>query len=142
VLRITNVDPLRYGLIFERFLNWSAGRCPTSISTSTIAAATASSSTSPASTGRTGWPSHHLRDDAARAAIRDVGRVLEVPLPDVDRLAKLVPATVGITLDRALNEARDLHDLYESEPWARSVIDIARRLEGISRNASTHARGW
>jgi DNA polymerase-3 subunit alpha len=78
---------------------------------------------------------------AARAAIRDVGRVLEVPLPDVDRLAKLVPATVGITLDRALNEVRDLHDLYESEPWARSVIDIARRLEGISRNASTHAAG-
>jgi DNA polymerase-3 subunit alpha len=78
---------------------------------------------------------------AARAAIRDVGRVLDVPLPDVDRLAKLVPATVGITLDRALNEARDLHDLYESEPWARSVIDIARRLEGISRNASTHAAG-
>ncbi len=59
----------------------------------------------------------------------------------MDRLAKLVPATVGITLDRALAEARDLRDLYDGEPWAHSVIDIARRLEGISRNASTHAAG-
>ncbi|MDQ6847681.1 MAG: DNA polymerase III subunit alpha, partial [Candidatus Dormibacteraeota bacterium] len=78
---------------------------------------------------------------AARAAIRDVGRALNVPLPDVDRLAKLVPLSVKITLDRALDESRELRALYESEGWARQDIDNARRLEGICRNASTHAAG-
>src|ERR1019366_8643861 len=103
VLRITNVDPLRYGLIFERFLNLE----------------------------RREMPDIDIDFDDRR---RD--RVLQYVTGKYgqDRLAQLVPATVGITLDRALTEARDLHDLYESEPWARSVIDIARRLEGISRN--------
>ncbi len=141
-LRITNVDPLRYGLIFERFLNaervempdididfddrrrdrvlqyvtqkYGQDRVAQIITFGTM---------------------------AARAAIRDVGRVLDVPLPDVDRLAKLVPATIGITLERALSELRDLHDVYAGEDWAKNTIDIARRLEGISRNASTHAAG-
>ena len=76
---------------------------------------------------------------AARAAIRDVGRVLNVPLPDVDRLAKLVPQVVNITLDRALTESRELKDLYDHEDWAKHIIDNAQRLEGICRNASTHA---
>ncbi len=76
---------------------------------------------------------------AARAAIRDVGRVLNVPLPDVDRLAKLVPQVVNITLERALKESRELRELYEHEEWAKHLIDNARRLEGICRNASTHA---
>src|SRR5260221_6262141 len=75
---------------------------------------------------------------AARAAIRDVGRVLDVPLSDVDRLAKLVPQQIGITLEKAL-ENRELREVYDNEPWAKAVIDNARRLEGICRQASTHA---
>ncbi len=142
VLRITNVDPLRYGLIFERFLNLERVSMPDIDIDFDV-------------TGRgrvIDYVTRKYGSDrvaqiitfgtmAARAAIRDVGRVQGVPLPDVDRLAKLVPASIGITLDRALAEARDLRELYDSEPWARSVIDIAKRLEGISRNASTHAAG-
>ena len=142
VLRITNVDPLRYGLIFERFLNLERREMP---DIDIDFDDRRRDRVLQYVTGKYGQDRVAqiitFGTMAARAAIRDVGRVLDVPLPDVDRLAKLVPATVGITLDRALNEARDLHDLYESEPWARSVIDIARRLEGISRNASTHAAG-
>jgi DNA polymerase-3 subunit alpha len=142
VLRITNVDPLRYGLIFERFLNLERREMP---DIDIDFDDRRRDRVLQYVTGKYGQDRVAqiitFGTMAARAAIRDVGRVLDVPLPDVDRLAKLVPATVGITLDRALTEARDLHDLYESEPWARSVIDIARRLEGISRNASTHAAG-
>ena len=141
VLRITNIDPLRYGLTFERFLNRE----------------------------RVSMPDIDIDFDdrrrdrvieyvqqkygrervaqiitfgtmAARAAIRDVGRVLDVPLSDVDRLAKLVPPTIGITLEQAL-KSRELREVYDSEDWARQVIDNARRLEGICRNASTHAAG-
>ena len=142
VLRITNICPLKYGLIFERFLNrervempdididfddrrrdrvlqyvqgkYGEDRVAQIITFGTM---------------------------AARAAIRDVGRALNVPLPDVDRLAKLVPLSVKITLDKALADSRELRGLYESEGWARQVIDNARRLEGICRNASTHAAG-
>jgi DNA polymerase III subunit alpha len=142
VLRITNVCPLKYGLIFERFLNiervqmpdididfddrrrdrvlqyvqgkYGEDRVAQIITFGTM---------------------------AARAAIRDVGRALNVPLPDVDRLAKLVPLSVKITLDKALDESRELRALYDGEGWARQVIDNARRLEGICRNASTHAAG-
>jgi DNA polymerase-3 subunit alpha len=142
VLHITNICPLRYGLIFERFLNLERVEMPDI---------------------DIDFDDRH-RDRvlqyvqgkygedrvaqiitfgtmAARAAIRDVGRALNVPLPDVDRLAKLVPMSVGITLERALSGNRELRDLYDNEGWARQVIDNARRLEGICRNASTHAAG-
>jgi len=142
VLEITNLDPLRYNLLFERFLNrervsmpdidcdfddrrrdrvlqyvqgkYGSDRVAQIITFGTM---------------------------AARAAIRDVGRVLDVPLAEVDRLAKLVPQAVGITLDAALKQSRELRDVYDNEPWAAQVIDNARRLEGICRNASTHAAG-
>ena len=142
VLRITNVCPLRYGLIFERFLNLERVQMP--------------DIDIDFDDRRRDRVLTYVQDKygedrvaqiitfgtmAARAAIRDVGRALAVPLPDVDRLAKLVPATVGITLQRALEESRELHDLYETEPWAHQVIDNARKLEGICRNASTHAAG-
>jgi DNA polymerase-3 subunit alpha len=142
VLRITNVDPLRYGLIFERFLNLERREMP---DIDIDFDDRRRDRVLQYVTGKYGQDRVAqiitFGTMAARAAIRDVGRVLDVPLPDVDRLAKLVPASIGITLDRALAEARDLRDLYDGEPWARSVIDIARRLEGISRNASTHAAG-
>ncbi len=142
VLRITDICPLTYGLIFERFLNLERVQMP--------------DIDIDFDDRRRDRVLRYVQEKyghdrvaqiitfgtmAARAAIRDVGRVLNVPLPDVDRLAKLVPATIGITLERALAESRDLHHLYEHEEWARQVIDNAQRLEGICRNASTHAAG-
>ncbi|MAE62218.1 MAG: DNA polymerase III subunit alpha [Planctomycetaceae bacterium] len=75
----------------------------------------------------------------AKAAIRDVGRVLNVPLPDVDRIAKLVPDTLGITLEEALKVEPDLRKVCEQEPLANKVIETARRLEGLPRHTSIHA---
>ena len=142
VLHITDIEPLRYGLIFERFLNRERVQMP-------------DIDIDFDDRGRDRVLAYvqdkYGRDRvaqiitfgtmAARAAIRDVGRVLNVPLPDVDRLAKLVPQVVNITLETALHSSRDLRDLYEHEEWARRIIDNARRLEGICRNASTHAAG-
>ncbi len=142
VLRITDIDPLRYGLIFERFLNRERVQMP--------------DIDIDFDDRRRDRVLQYAQEKyghdrvaqivtfgtmAARAAIRDVGRVLDVPLSDVDRLAKLVPQSIGITLERALRESRELRDLYEAEDWARRVIDNAKRLEGICRNASTHAAG-
>src|SRR5438445_4660063 len=142
VLHITDIDPLGYGLIFERFLNRERVEMP--------------DIDIDFDDRRRDRVLHYVQEKyghdrvaqiitfgtmAARAAIRDVGRVLDVPLPDVDRLAKLVPPSIGITLERALAESRELRELYEQEEWARKVIDNAQRLEGICRNASTHAAG-
>ena len=142
VLRITDIEPLSYGLIFERFLNRERVAMP--------------DIDIDFDDRRRDRVLRYVQDKyghdrvaqiitfgtmAARAAIRDVGRVLNVPLPDVDRLAKLVPPVVNITLKRALAESRELRDLYENEEWATRVIDNAQRLEGIARNASTHAAG-
>ena len=77
----------------------------------------------------------------ARAAIRDVARVLEVPLAEADRLAKLVPEQLGITLDEALTLEPDLQKQYDSDDRIRRVIDHARVLEGQARHASVHAAG-
>jgi DNA polymerase-3 subunit alpha len=80
---------------------------------------------------------------ASKAAIRDVGRVLEVPLRDTDRLAKLVPVWQGRskTLDDTLKEVPDFREAYESNEEQKRLIDVARTLEGVSRNVSTHAAG-
>ncbi|MCB9838511.1 MAG: DNA polymerase III subunit alpha [Phycisphaeraceae bacterium] len=77
----------------------------------------------------------------ARAAIRDVGRVLDVPLGDVDRLAKLIPETLNITLDEALEAEPDLRALYNDDPTVHRLIDNARTLEGQARHSSVHAAG-
>ncbi|GAC1339983.1 MAG: DNA polymerase III subunit alpha [Candidatus Dormibacteria bacterium] len=142
VLRVTNVCPLRYGLIFERFLNIERLSMP--------------DIDIDFDDKRRDRVLQYVTDKygpdrvaqiitfgtmAARVAIRDVGRVLEVPLADTDRLAKLVPQSVGITLERALKQTPELRELYENNDWARRTIDIAKRLEGICRNASTHAAG-
>ncbi len=77
----------------------------------------------------------------ARAAIRDVARVFAMPIPEVDRVAKLVPETLGVTLDDALAQEPDFRKLYDDNPLHRTVIDTARRLEGLSRHAGVHAAG-
>ncbi len=77
----------------------------------------------------------------ARAAIRDVGRVMNIPLSEVDRIAKLVPGDLGMTLDRALEAEPDLKTEYDQNPQTRALVDTARRLEGMARHASVHAAG-
>ncbi len=77
----------------------------------------------------------------ARAAIRDVGRVLAIPLPEVDRIAKLIPEELKMTLDKALEREKELKDLYEADPVVRRLIDTARTLEGQARHSSVHAAG-
>jgi len=77
---------------------------------------------------------------AARAVVRDVGRVLGMPYGYVDRIAKLIPFEIGMTLDKALGEA-ELKRQYETEEDIRTLIDLARRLEGLARNAGKHAGG-
>ncbi|MGB9920618.1 MAG: DNA polymerase III subunit alpha [Moorellales bacterium] len=141
-LGITQIDPLRYDLLFERFLN------PERVSMPDIDIDFCFE--------RRGEVLDYLTRRyggdrvaqiitfgtmAARAAIRDVGRVLNLPLSEVDRLAKLVPAELGISLDRALEESPELRQAYEGDDRVRQLLDFARALEGTPRHASTHAAG-
>jgi DNA polymerase-3 subunit alpha len=143
-LGITLVDPIEHGLIFERFLN----------------------------PGRVSMPDIDLdfQDDlrykmleytadrygrdkvaqiitfgtlGARASLRDVGRVLDIPLPEVDRAAKLIPNIPGkpVSIPEALETVTAFNELYQSTPYLREMVDIAAQLEGVARNAGTHAAG-
>lgn len=142
VLGITNINPLKYDLLFERFLNpervsmpdididfcfekrdqvinyiverYGADRVAQIITFGTM---------------------------AARAAIRDVGRALNVPYGEVDKIAKLIPAELGVTLERALEIAPDFSELYHNNYDARKIVDLARAIEGMPRHASIHAAG-
>jgi DNA polymerase-3 subunit alpha len=143
-LGITNLDPLQHGLIFERFLNIDRVSMPDIDCDFSVE-------------GREKvirYVSEKYGSDrvaqiitfttmASKAAIRDVGRVLEVPLRDTDRLAKLVPVWQGRSksLDDAMKEVSDLREAYESNEDQKRLIDVARALEGVSRNVSTHAAG-
>ncbi len=77
----------------------------------------------------------------ARAALRDVGRVLDVPLAEVDQVCKLVGDGLGVTIDQALKQEPDLRKLYDQNPLHKQMIDTARRLEGMTRHAGVHAAG-
>jgi DNA polymerase-3 subunit alpha len=143
-LGITNLDPLQHGLIFERFLNIDRISMPDIDCDFSVE-------------GREKvikYVSEKYGSDrvaqiitfttmASKAAIRDVGRVLEVPLRDTDRLAKLVPVWQGRSksLDDAMKEVPDLREAYESNEDQKRLIDVARALENVSRNVSTHAAG-
>src|SRR6201999_844126 len=78
---------------------------------------------------------------AAKAAIKDVGRALDMPYGDVDRIAKLVPATIGITIEQALKDSHQLQAAYEADTTVRELVDTARQLEGLVRGAGVHAAG-
>src|SRR5438477_7151770 len=78
---------------------------------------------------------------AAKAAIKDVGRVMYIPYNEVDRIAKMVPTTLNITLDQALNDSPALQAAYDKEPQVKELLDTARKLEGLVRNAGVHAAG-
>ena len=143
-LGITNLDPLQHGLIFERFLNIDRVSMPDIDCDFSVE-------------GRERvirYVSEKYGADrvaqiitfttmASKAAIRDVGRVLEVPLRDTDRLAKLVPVWQGRskTLEDTIKEVPEFREAYESSDDAKRLVDVARTLEGVSRNVSTHAAG-
>ena len=137
---ITSIDPLRYNLLFERFLNPERGEMPdididfTPVGKQKVLEYTVEkygeeSVAKVIAIGTLG----------ARNAIRDAGRVLDVPLPVVDRLAKLVPGKPGITLGEALGEVTELKDLVKSSSRSTRLMDYARALEGKARNVSMHA---
>src|ERR1700674_4816845 len=143
-LAITNLDHIQHGLIFERFLNIDRVSMPDIDCDFSVE-------------GREKvirYVSEKYGSDrvaqiitfttmASKAAIRDVGRVLEVPLRDTDRLAKLVPVYQGRSksLDDAIKEVPDFREAYEASEEQKRLIDVARALEGVSRNVSTHAAG-
>ena len=139
---ITGIDPIRYNLLFERFLNpervsmpdfdidFSDERRPEMIDYVVRK-----------------YGVDHVAQIvtfgtmAARGSIRDVGRAMAIPYAVVDGVAKLVPMEPGITLEKALKASKELRSRYENDPQIRELIDMARRVEGMPRNASTHAAG-
>lgn len=142
LLDITTVDPIKYGLIFERFLN------PERISMPDIDIDFCYE--------RRGevidycvrkYGSDNIAQIitfgtmAARGVVRDVGRVLDLPLHKVDLIAKTIPRELGITLERALATSPTLTTAYQTDPETKTLIDTARLLEGLPRHTSTHAAG-
>jgi DNA polymerase-3 subunit alpha len=140
VMEITNIDPLQNVLLFERFLN------PERVTMPDIDVDFCMN--------RRGEVIDYVtrkygRDQvaqiitfntmAAKASIKDCGRALDMPYGDVDRIAKLVPATVGMTLDRALEESPELRTVYDNDKQIRELIDTAKKLEGLVRGAGVHA---
>ncbi len=140
-LGITEIDPIKYKLLFERFLN------PERISMPDIDVDFCRDRRQEV----INYVSHKYGSEhvaqiitfgtmAAKAAIRDVGRALNVPYAEVDKIAKLVPANTP-NIDEAIKTEPQLKDLYENNETIRELLDIAKRLEGLSRHASTHAAG-
>ncbi len=78
---------------------------------------------------------------AARACIRDVGRAMNYPYAEVDRIAKMIPTVLNITINKALELNPELKEVYDNEERVRELIDVARALEGLPRHTSTHAAG-
>ena len=141
-LHITDVDPIKYSLFFERFLN------PERVSMPDIDVDFC--------VNRRGevidyvnrlYGSDHVAQIvtfgtmAARMAIRDVGRALDVSYADTDAVAKAVPTALNMTIDEALGLSKPLREMYDSNDTLHRLIDVARALEGMPRHASTHAAG-
>lgn len=141
-LGITKIDPIKYNLIFERFLN------PERVSMPDI--------DSDFCYERRGevidyvvrkYGKHNVSQIitfgtmAARAVIRDVGRAMNYSYGEVDRIAKMIPSVLNITIDKALEMNPEFKEAYEAEPRTKELIDVARSLEGLPRHTSTHAAG-
>ncbi|MGO9165873.1 MAG: DNA polymerase III subunit alpha, partial [Candidatus Sulfotelmatobacter sp.] len=136
----TNIDPMQNGLIFERFLNPERKQMP-DIDVDFCQ-------------NRRGEVIDYVtqkygRDQvaqiitfntmAAKASIKDCGRVMDIPYGDVDRIAKLIPGTVGITIDKALEDVAELRKAYEKDAQIKELIDTAKKLEGLVRGSGVHA---
>jgi DNA polymerase-3 subunit alpha len=139
-MEITNIDPLQNVLLFERFLNPERKQMPDidvdfcmNRRGEVIDYVTRKYGREQVAQIIT------FNTMAAKAAIKDCGRALDMPYGDVDRIAKLVPATIGMTLDKALEEVPDLRKVYENDQAIRELIDTAKKLEGLVRGAGVHA---
>ncbi|MGA9883667.1 MAG: DNA polymerase III subunit alpha [Candidatus Acidiferrales bacterium] len=141
-LRITDVDPLQYDLLFERFLN------PERVSMPDIDIDFCMR--------RRGEVIEYVRQTygnesvaqiitfgtmAAKAVLKDAGRALDMPYGEVDKIAKMIPATLNIELEDALKQSPQLDSLRKSDERVKQLVEVALRLEGLARHASTHAAG-
>ena len=139
---ITDIDPIRYNLIFERFLNPERVSMPDFDVDFCYERRQEVIDYVNEKYGR-----DHVAQIvtfgtmAARAAVRDVGRVMGMPYQDVDRVAKLIPMELKMTLQHALEVSADLKNLYEADPQVHELIDTSLKVEGMPRHASTHAAG-
>ncbi len=139
---ITGIDPIKYDLYFERFLNPERVSMPDFdidfcyVNRQKVIDYVIEK-----------YGEDHVSQIvtfgtlAARAAVRDVGRAMDVPYALCDKVAKLIPQSVGMTIARALEGGRELRDLYENDSAVKELIDMAMKLEGMPRHASTHAAG-
>ncbi len=140
LLGLCNVDPIKYGLLFERFMDPSRNEMP-------------DIDIDICQDGRQ-KVIEYVRNKyghvaqivtfgtlAAKAACKDVGRVMGVPLSEIDALTKLIPPTPGMTIDKAIAQVPDLKSMIDSKPHIKEVIDVAKRLEGLCRNTGVHAAG-
>ena len=142
LLGITNIDPLKYGLLFERFLNPERVTMPDiDIDFCYVRRGKIIEYVSARYGADRVAQIITFGTMAARAAIKDVGRALNISYSEVDRLAKLIPTVLNITLKDALNMSQELKSAYNSEPNAKKILDLAMSLEGLPRHASTHAAG-
>lgn len=142
LLGITNLDPLKYDLLFERFLNPERVTMPDiDIDFCYIRREEVIDYVKE----RYGYD--HVAQIvtfgtmAAKGAVRDVGRVLNMPYAQVADIAKLIPNELKMTLDKALKESKEFKSMYESVPEVKRLIDLARKVEGLPRHSSTHAAG-
>lgn len=139
-LYLSHVCPIKYGLLFERFLDESRVEAP-DIDIDFCKE-------------RRGEVIRYVKEKygeanvaqigtfgtlAARAAIKDVGRALGIPLPEVNRITGMIPEELGITLEKALTQSEDLKNAYNQEPDVKELVDFALKIEGLARNVGTHA---
>ena len=141
-LHITNIDPIKYQLLFERFLNPERVSMPDN----DIDFCFERRQEVIDYVGRKYGSEKVVQivtfgTMAAKGAIRDVGRVMDLPYAYVDGIAKMIPNELNITIDRALQLNPDLRKLYEAEEQVKNLIDMSKRLEGLPRNTSMHAAG-
>ena len=139
---ITGIDPIRFGLLFERFLNPERVSMPDfdidfcGVRRQEVIDYVVQK-----------YGADHVAQIvtfgtmAARGAIRDVGRALGIPYPQVDQAAKMVPMELHITLKKAIEGSKELRDLMEVEPKIRQLVELAQQVEGMPRHAGTHAAG-
>ncbi|PIZ86904.1 MAG: hypothetical protein COX92_02350 [Candidatus Nealsonbacteria bacterium CG_4_10_14_0_2_um_filter_40_15] len=140
LLNITNVDPLKYNLLFERFLNPERISLPDIDLDFTDRRRDEVINYVAQKYGRNRVAQIiTFGTMAARAVVRDVGRALNYTYTYCDHLAKMIP--FGLTLDETLKKVPEFHSLYENDGQARKLIDFAKKLEGVARHASTHACG-
>src|SRR3990167_10105287 len=141
-LKITDLDPLAHDLLFERFLNPERVSLPDFDIDFCMEGRDRVIDYVSRRYGRERVAQIATYGTmAARAVVRDVGRALGMPYGYVDRIAKLIPFEIGITLDKAIADDEELRSVYEKEDEVRGLVDLAKQLEGLARNVGTHAGG-